>query len=176
MGESVTEGSIVEWRKKVGDYVAEGEPLVDVTTDKVDVEVPASASGVVTRIEAVEGATVAVGAVLAEIDTTPPSGAPANRQAQPVDSAPEGRPKIVTVTLPEMGESVAEGSIVEWLKHPGDYIAEGEPVVSVTTDKVDVEVPASASGVVVKMLAREGETVRVGAPLAEIDAAAPRPA
>ncbi|HZT13861.1 MAG TPA: biotin/lipoyl-containing protein, partial [Candidatus Baltobacteraceae bacterium] len=182
MGESVTEGSIVEWRKKVGEYVAEGEPLVDVTTDKVDVEVPASASGVVTRIEAAEGATVAVGSLLAEIDTsaaraqngdTPPAGAAA--PATPAPSSASHTPRIVTVTLPEMGESVTEGSIVEWLKHAGDYVTEGEPVVSVTTDKVDVEVPATASGVIASILAGEGQSVSVGAPLAEIDAAAPRP-
>ena len=85
MGESVSEGSIVEWRKKVGDWVEEGEPIVDVTTDKVDVEVPSTASGVITAIHGDEGATINVGAVLAEIDTKAekPAGAaaPAARRA-----------------------------------------------------------------------------------------------
>ncbi len=162
MGESVTEGSIVEWRKKVGDFVAEGDPLVDVTTDKVDVEVPATASGVLKQILAAEGATVGVGAVLAEIDTA----AKSNGAAQP--KARESKP--VTVTLPEMGESVTEGSIVEWQKREGDVVNEGDPIVNVTTDKVDVEVPATASGVITKIFAAEGATVAVGAPLAEIDA------
>ena len=171
MGESVTEGSIVEWRKKIGDYVTQGDPLVEVTTDKVDVEVPASASGVVTQILAGEGQTVCVGAVLAEIDTSATGNGAAS--APPVEKR---EPRIVIVALPEMGESVTEGSIVEWQKHAGDYVNEGDPIVNVTTDKVDVEVPATASGVLVKIVAAEGATVPVGAPLAEIDANASAPA
>ncbi|HET6896102.1 MAG TPA: multifunctional oxoglutarate decarboxylase/oxoglutarate dehydrogenase thiamine pyrophosphate-binding subunit/dihydrolipoyllysine-residue succinyltransferase subunit [Candidatus Baltobacteraceae bacterium] len=177
MGESVTEGSIVEWRKNVGDFVAEGDPLVDVTTDKVDVEVPATASGVIKHILVGEGATVGVGTVLAEIDTSAKSnGAAATRHAEPASQLePEPleaqrEPRIVTVALPEMGESVTEGSIVEWQKRAGDFVNEGDPIVNVTTDKVDVEVPATASGVIVKILAAEGATIAVGAPLAEIDA------
>ncbi|MGB6519146.1 MAG: lipoyl domain-containing protein, partial [Candidatus Cybelea sp.] len=76
---------------------------------------------------------------------------------------------LVSVTLPEMGESVTQGSIVEWRKRVGEYVAEGDPLVEVTTDKVDVEVPATASGVVTKILAHEGQTVAVGSALAEID-------
>src|SRR5215469_991627 len=111
MGESVTEGSIVEWRKKIGDYVAEGDTLVDVTTDKVDVEVPATASGVITQIFGGEGDPVAVGAVLAEIDTAAKSTngkASSNGASAPLDAPaakPSGPPKLVDVTLPEMGES-----------------------------------------------------------------------
>jgi 2-oxoglutarate decarboxylase len=166
MGESVTEGSIVEWRKRIGDFVNEGDPLVEVTTDKVDVEVPATASGVVKTILVAEGATVGVGTVLAEIDVAGDGAAtPAPSAAQPA-----AEPRIVTVTLPEMGESVTEGSIVEWQKREGAYVNEGDPIVNVTTDKVDVEVPATASGVITKILAPEGATVSVGAPLAQIDA------
>src|SRR5579871_46619 len=107
MGESVTEGSIVEWRKKVGDYVDQGDTLVEVTTDKVDVEVPATASGVVTQILAAEGDTVGVGAVLAEIDTTARNGASPSSPAHAAAAAPDAgaaaaapaEPKIVTVTL-----------------------------------------------------------------------------
>jgi 2-oxoglutarate dehydrogenase E1 component len=167
MGESVTEGSIVEWRKKVGDLVAEGDPLVEVTTDKVDVEVPATASGVLKQILVGEGTTVAVGAVLAEIDTAATGGNGAAAIRHP-DTHPR-EPKIITVTLPEMGESVTEGSIVEWQKREGDFVNEGDPIVNVTTDKVDVEVPATASGVITKILAKDGQTVAVGAGLAEID-------
>ncbi len=174
MGESVTEGSIVEWRKKIGEFVAEGDPLVEVTTDKVDVEVPATASGVLKQILAGEGTTVAVGAVLAEIDTTASesaSGNGARTAAAPAPpSTPSGPPNLVTVTLPEMGESVTEGSVVEWQKREGDFVNEGDPIVNVTTDKVDVEVPATASGIITKILAKDGETVAVGAGLAEIDA------
>ena len=171
MGESVTEGSIVEWRKKVGDAVHEGETLVEVTTDKVDVEVPATASGVLSAIVAAEGQTVGVGAVLAEIDTSaaPANGAPA-ATANGHFSAPSAEPKPVDVTLPEMGESVTEGSIVEFRVKPGAHVNEGDPIVEVTTDKVDVEVPAPVSGVVMELIGKEGDTIAVGARLAVIDA------
>jgi 2-oxoglutarate dehydrogenase E1 component len=172
MGESVTEGSIVEWRKRVGDFVAEGDTLVDVTTDKVDVEVPATASGVITQIYAKDGDTVAVGTALAEIDTTK-NGAATNGKQSPANgaTAPAQAPKIVEVTLPEMGESVTEGSIVEYRVKPGAFVKEGDTIVDVTTDKVDVEVPAPASGVVTQLNANPGDTVAVGAKLAEIDSA-----
>ncbi len=170
MGESVTEGSIVEFRKKVGDHVTEGDTIVEVTTDKVDVEVPATASGVIARLLVAEGQTIAVGAVIAEIDTTvsaAPNGKPA--PAAPA-AAVAGPPKIVAVTLPEMGESVTEGSIVEFRKKIGDHVAEGETVVEITTDKVDVEVPAPAAGIITKLVGQPGDTVAVGAVLAELDA------
>ena len=182
MGESVTEGSIVEWRKRVGDAVNEGDTLVDVTTDKVDVEVPATAAGVITQLFGKEGDTVAVGATLAEIDTskngngaaavTAPAAKTNGKSATvtPAPVAPKGEPKIVAVTLPEMGESVTEGSIVEFRVKPGQTVNEGDAIVDITTDKVDVEVPATASGVVTQIFGKEGDTVAVGAKLAEIDA------
>ncbi|MHB8461539.1 MAG: biotin/lipoyl-containing protein, partial [Vulcanimicrobiaceae bacterium] len=176
MGESVTQGSIVEFRKKVGDHVTEGDTIVEVTTDKVDVEVPATASGIIARLLVAEGQTISVGAVIAEIDTSgsaasaataAPNGKPAPVAAA---AAPSGPPKIVAVTLPEMGESVTEGSIVEFRKKVGDHVAEGETVVEITTDKVDVEVPAPAAGVITKLVGQPGDTVAVGAVLAELDA------
>lgn len=172
MGESVTEGSIIEWRKKVGDVVAEGDPLVDVTTDKVDVEVPATAGGVITGIFAGEGDTVAVGGKLAEIDTAAKAATPSNGSAASAvpPAKPSGPPKIVDVTLPEMGESVTEGAIVEFRVKPGDFVNEGDPVVDVTTDKVDVEVPAPASGTITELFAKPGDTVAVGGKLAALDA------
>ncbi|HVA28148.1 MAG TPA: multifunctional oxoglutarate decarboxylase/oxoglutarate dehydrogenase thiamine pyrophosphate-binding subunit/dihydrolipoyllysine-residue succinyltransferase subunit [Candidatus Baltobacteraceae bacterium] len=172
MGESVTEGSIVEWRKKAGDVVAEGDTLVDVTTDKVDVEVPATASGVIAQTFGGEGDTVAVGMVLAEIDTSKAAAANGKAAASNGSSkatAASGPPKLVDVTLPEMGESVTEGSIVEFRVKPGQYVNEGDTIVEVTTDKVDVEVPAPVSGTVATLLVRAGDTVAVGAKLAEID-------
>jgi multifunctional 2-oxoglutarate metabolism enzyme len=165
MGESVTEGSIVEWRKRVGDAVNEGDALVDVTTDKVDVEVPATAAGVITQLFGKEGDTVAVGATLAEIDTAANAARLTNGKTA---QAPEK--KIVAVTLPEMGESVTEGSIVEFRVKPGQSVNEGDAIVDVTTDKVDVEVPATASGVVTQLFGKAGDTIAVGAKLAEIDA------
>ncbi len=180
MGESVTEGSIVEWRKRVGDFVAEGDPLVDVTTDKVDVEVPATASGVITNTFGGEGDTIGVGTVLAEIDTskagTPTNGkaaAPSNGATAPAPPAapvPAGSPKLIDVTLPDMGESVTEGTIVEFRVKAGDFVNEGDTIVEVTTDKVDVEVPAPASGTVTQLNVKDGDTVAVGARLAQIDA------
>ena len=194
MGESVTEGSIVEWRVKPGDWIDEGATLVDVTTDKVDVEVPAPASGVVARLGAEEGATVAVGAILAEIDTdaAKPNGAATPATAPPgvatharadegvaaiapgANDAPR-TPAILRVPLPEMGESVTEGSIVAWRVKPGDWIEAGATLVDVTTDKVDVEVPAPESGVVANLGAAEGATLAVGAVLVEIDTNGRRP-
>ena len=179
MGESVTEGSIVEWRKRVGDAVVEGDTLVDVTTDKVDVEVPATAAGVITQLFGKEGDTVAVGATLAEIDTAlSVKGEPLPSKATAADAArltngkaaQASEKKIVAVTLPEMGESVTEGSIVEFRVKPGQSVSEGDTIVDVTTDKVDVEVPATASGVVTQLFGKAGDTVAVGAKLAEIDA------
>ncbi len=178
MGESVAEGSIVEWLKRVGDAVSEGEELVEVTTDKVDVRVPSTTSGVITAILAPEGETVAVGAPLVEIDTaTPSNGAPPPAPAaQAAALAAPHDPKVVTVAMPEMGESVTEGSIVEWQKREGDFVKEGDGLVNVSTDKVDAEIPAPSAGVVVKILAAEGDTVAVGAPLVEIDVAGAAPA
>ncbi|HEY1429331.1 MAG TPA: biotin/lipoyl-containing protein, partial [Candidatus Tumulicola sp.] len=174
MGESVAEGSIVEWRKRVGDFVAEGDALVDVTTDKVDVEVPATASGVIAQILAAAGDTVAVGAVLAEIDTSRSNGHAAGAAsngapAAAVDSVP------VVVTLPEMGESVTEGSVVEVRRAVGDWVEEGDVLIEVTTDKVDVEVPAPSAGRVVRIDVKAGDTVSVGAALLELDAGGAAP-
>jgi 2-oxoglutarate decarboxylase len=195
MGESVTEGSIVEWRKKVGQWVDEGEIIADVTTDKVDVEVPSTAAGVITALHGAEGDTIEVGAVLVEIDTkaakpaagesapaAPSSTAPVVAVAPPAEkngaangSRPAGE-ALVSVTLPEMGESVTEGSIVEWRKKVGEWVAEGDTLVDVTTDKVDVEVPSTAAGVITAIHGAEGDTIAVGAVLVEIDTTAANPA
>jgi 2-oxoglutarate dehydrogenase E1 component len=170
MGESVTEGSIIEWRKKVGDVVAEGDTLVEVTTDKVDVEVPATAGGVISKILAAAGDTVPVGAALAEIDTAAMPAEPAPAAAAAVAPVPSGAPKLMDVTLPEMGESVTEGAVVEFRVKPGSFVNEGDPIVDITTDKVDVEVPAPSSGVITQIYAKAGETVLVGGKLAQLDA------
>ncbi|MFY9720071.1 MAG: biotin/lipoyl-containing protein, partial [Candidatus Cybelea sp.] len=106
MGESVTEGSIVEWRKHVGDFVAEGDPLVEVTTDKVDVEVPATASGVVTQIAAREGETVTIGGLLAQIDTSQGNGAAAG-PVSAGNGAPAPAPRPQAVAPPRPGELLA---------------------------------------------------------------------
>src|SRR5215468_27007 len=114
MGDSVSEGSILEWHKQEGDEVSEDETLVEISTDKVDAEVPAPISGTVVKIHASEGDTVHVGAVLAEI-------APTNGAA-PVEAPPEEEPAgeetLLDIVMPAMGESVAEGTILEWAKQP----------------------------------------------------------
>ncbi|HUY25415.1 MAG TPA: multifunctional oxoglutarate decarboxylase/oxoglutarate dehydrogenase thiamine pyrophosphate-binding subunit/dihydrolipoyllysine-residue succinyltransferase subunit, partial [Candidatus Saccharimonadales bacterium] len=182
MGESVTEGVVGNWRKRVGDQVAAGETLVEVQTDKIDAEVPAPESGTLSRILAEEGQTVAVGAGLAEIEL----GKPNNGQA-PLPPAPElppaeaeetppqavapsltADPEVIPVPLPALGESVTEGVVGSWLKQVGDQISVGETLVEIQTDKVDAEVPSPATGVVTEILVQEGETVAAGTILALI--------
>jgi len=169
MGDSVSEGTILEWRKQEGDQVTEDETLVEISTDKVDAEVPAPVTGTVVKLHAAEGDTVKVGAVLAEIAAEASAGgeaagrdrgeAPAAEEAPPTEE-PEG--EAVEITMPAMGESVSEGVILEWAKQPGDAVEADETIVEISTDKVDAEVPAPASGVMEEILANPGDTVTVG--------------
>ncbi|MBA2567056.1 MAG: hypothetical protein H0V08_04610, partial [Thermoleophilaceae bacterium] len=177
MGESVTEGTILEWLKQVGDEVARDEGLVEVSTDKVDTEVPAPATGTLTKIVVQPDETVPVGTVLGEIETGGDGGGPVaagnggapetpdreSRATAPDDgaataeaaaqtgagagSAADTDADVVELEMPQMGESVSEGTILEWLKQVGDEGARDEAVVEVSTDKVDTEVPAPATGV-----------------------------
>ncbi len=184
MGESVTEGTVAKWLKQVGDPVHQGEGLVEVTTDKVDAEVPAPASGRLRKILANPGETVPVGAPLAELEvgaeaeapTATPKPQPALevKKVEPVAATIDVVPtaKTLTVSLPEMGESVTEGTIARWLKQVGDSVHEGEGLVEVSTDKVDAEIPSPASGRLLKILAKAGETVPVGAAVAEVEVGA----
>ncbi len=192
MGESVTEGTVLEWHKQEGEYVEEGETVVEVSTDKVDAEVPAPASGTIAKILKGEDETVQVGEALAELDPsgTPSESAGASENGAPTaeEPAPEPAPEApaesaptdgapaatagdaVTLVMPEMGESVTEGVVLEWHKQEGDAVEEGETLVEVSTDKVDAEVPAPASGTLTKILTQPDETVQVGEGLAEISA------
>ena len=160
MGDSVSEGTVLEWRKQEGDQVSEDETLVEISTDKVDAEVPAPATGTVVKLHAAEGDTVHVGAVLAEIATNGAAPAAAPKEEAPAAEAPEG--EAVEITMPAMGESVSEGVILEWAKQPGDAVEVDETIVEISTDKVDAEVPAPASGVMEEILAEPGDTVTVG--------------
>jgi len=172
MGESVTEATLATWRKVPGDRVEAGEVLAEVTSDKVDVEIPALASGFLARILVQPGQTVPVGTVLAELTTGPPADGAARAETAtpaPAVPAPDRVRELVTVGLPEMGESVTEGTVARWLKKAGDLVAAGEVLADITTDKVDVEVPAPAAGRLVRILADAGRTVAVGAALAEIE-------
>ncbi|MGA1215013.1 MAG: 2-oxoglutarate dehydrogenase, E2 component, dihydrolipoamide succinyltransferase [Candidatus Nanopelagicales bacterium] len=180
LGESVTEGTVTRWLKKVGDTVAADEPLVEVSTDKVDTEIPAPASGVILAIRVPEDATVEVGAELAVIgDASESAAAPAAPTpapaepapvvaAAPAAAAPTGGAGTTSVVLPPLGESVTEGTVTRWLKKVGDTVAADEPLVEVSTDKVDTEIPAPAGGIVLAIRVPEDSTVAVGAELAVI--------
>ena len=231
LGESVTEGTVSRWLKQVGDTVEADEPLLEVSTDKVDTEIPSPASGVLLEIKAQEDETVEVGAVLAVIgepseaegggtpateapseqaaetppeDAAPPQAeeaaapqaeetapqeaeavteepAPAQEPEQPDDSRetePEpaatpsgggdGSAGATQVSLPELGESVTEGTVSRWLKQVGDSVQADEPLLEVSTDKVDTEIPSPASGTLLEIRVQEDETVGVGAVLAVI--------
>src|SRR3954469_17447534 len=158
MGDSVSEGTILEWHKQEGDHISEDETVVEISTDKVDAEVPAPASGTIVKVHAAEGDTVNVGAVLAEISTN--GGTPAEAPADAAEEEAQG--EAVEITMPAMGESVSEGVILEWAKQPGDGVEADETIVEISTDKVDAEVPAPASGVMEEILANPGDTVTVG--------------
>src|SRR3954453_11035079 len=171
MGDSVSEGSILEWHKQEGDEISEDETLVEISTDKVDAEGPAPVSGTVVKIHAAEGDTVGVGSVLAEIAPTNGSGpaitADDELEADASDDAP-GEATVIEIEMPAMGESVSEGTILEWAKQPGDSVAGDETIVEISTDKVDAEVPAPTSGTLTEVLADAGDTVTVGQVIARM--------
>ena len=192
LGESVTEGTVTTWLKSVGDTVALDEPLVEVSTDKVDSEVPSPVAGVLLQILVPEDETVEVGTQLALIGdaSEAPQDAPAPAQesapapapapeaapapAAPAAPAPASAPVSGTeVIMPALGESVTEGTVTTWLKSVGDAVETDEPLVEVSTDKVDSEVPAPASGFLAEIRVPEDETVEVGTVLAVITAQAP---
>jgi 2-oxoglutarate dehydrogenase E2 component (dihydrolipoamide succinyltransferase) len=244
LGESVTEGTVSRWLKQVGDTVEADEPLLEVSTDKVDTEIPSPASGVLLEIKAQEDETVEVGAVLAVIgeaseaegggsapepngaESAPgtPSAEEAPREGTAEEAAPAAEPSpaeepegqqpevqqpespaataepapdgeapsggasgsdgATEVTLPELGESVTEGTVSRWLKQIGESVKTDEPLLEVSTDKVDTEIPSPAAGTLLEIRVQEDETVEVGAVLAVIGEAgaaspaqdAPRPA
>jgi pyruvate dehydrogenase E2 component (dihydrolipoamide acetyltransferase) len=240
LGESVTEGTVSRWLKQVGDTVAEDEPLLEVSTDKVDTEIPSPAAGVLLEIKAAEDETVEVGAVLAvigdadeapsgdggqqgsdqgseapagsdssaadaEIEAedptptsggTPDSGAGANasrpddvvadaaRETGASDSSGAssgsggsgGAAQGTEVRLPALGESVTEGTVSRWLKQVGDSVAADEPLLEVSTDKVDTEIPSPAAGTLLEIRVNEDESVEVGAVLAVVGDASAAPA
>ena len=199
LGESVTEGTVTRWLKKVGDTVQEDEGLLEISTDKVDTEIPSPVSGVIEEILVQEDETVEVGAILAKIgdgsgapsSDAPSEQAPAEEAAAPAAEAPaaeapaEPAPQqdapaapaasgdAKDVVLPELGESVTEGTVTRWLKQVGDDVAVDEPLLEISTDKVDTEIPAPFAGTLVEILVQEDETVEVGSALARIGSGAP---
>ena len=167
MGESVTEGTVLGWLKQVGDRVEADEPLVEISTDKVDAEVPAPVSGTLVNIAAEADETVQVGSVLGEIEPDGDGAAPAAP-----DGAPAGGGEVVDVAFPEMGDSVAEGTVLEWRVKVGDAVAVDDPLVEISTDKVDAEVPSPVAGTIEEILVQADETVAVGSVLCRIAAGA----
>ncbi|MEI4472489.1 2-oxoglutarate dehydrogenase complex dihydrolipoyllysine-residue succinyltransferase [Frigidibacter sp. MR17.24] len=176
LGESVSEATIATWFKKVGDSVAQDEMLCELETDKVTVEVPAPASGVLAEIVAAEGETVGVNALLAQIaeagnagpeETKPKESAKAPEAAAPA-SAGTNEGTMTDVMVPTLGESVTEATVATWFKKVGDTVAQDEMLCELETDKVSVEVPAPAAGVLTEILAPEGATVDAKAKLAVI--------
>ncbi|MFJ3595154.1 2-oxoglutarate dehydrogenase, E2 component, dihydrolipoamide succinyltransferase [Streptomyces sp. NPDC090126] len=199
LGESVTEGTVTRWLKAEGERVEADEPLLEVSTDKVDTEIPAPASGVLSSIKVAEDETVEVGAELAVIDDgsgapaeaaapaaeeAPAAEAPAPAAEEPAAPAPQaeapaasgGSAEGTDVTLPALGESVTEGTVTRWLKEVGEEVAEDEPLLEVSTDKVDTEIPAPVAGVLLEIVVGEDETAEVGAKLAVIGAPGAAPA
>jgi 2-oxoglutarate decarboxylase len=200
MGDSVAEGTVLEWHKQEGDSIAVDETLVEISTDKVDAEVPSPVAGTVVKILAAEGDTVTVGSVLAEISTdgdgpaasnggngtgvgnggsAPPAAvgpvsgesppatkaeevAGAAQEAEGLAEAEASSGETVEIVTPTGGESVTEGTILEWSVKDGDTAADGDTVVEISTDKVDMELPAPVAGTITEILAEEGETVSVG--------------
>ena len=179
LGESVTEGVVVEWRIAEGDSVRAGDTLLDVTTDKVDVEVPSPASGRLVRIVAQAGDAVEVGALLAELSTdgggpngggapaAPAAEAPAPGGDGAAAAPPAATGETVDIVLPDM-ESVTEGVVVEWRAAVGDAVTAEQTVVEVSTDKVDLEVPAPAAGTLAEIVVEAGGSFSVGQPLGRI--------
>ncbi len=211
LGESVTEGTVTRWLKQVGDTIAIDEPLLEVSTDKVDTEIPSPVAGTLIEIRANEDDTVEIGAVLAVVgeageapagdapaaeapagdapaaeapaEEAPAAEAPATPAAPETPSAPEapaapaaesgGAASGTAVTLPALGESVTEGTVTRWLKQVGDDVAVDEPLLEVSTDKVDTEIPSPVAGTLLEIKAAEDETVEIGAELAIIGSGSP---
>ena len=182
MGESVTEGTVLGWLKQVGDRVEADEPLVEISTDKVDAEVPAPVSGTLVNIAAEADETVQVGSVLGEIEPDGDGAAPAAPDEAPAageaaapaagDGAPAAGGEVVDVAFPEMGDSVAEGTVLEWRVKPGDAVAADDPLVEISTDKVDAELPSPVAGTIAEILVGADETVAVGSVLCRIEVGA----
>jgi len=201
LGESVTEGTVTRWLKKEGDQIAIDEPLLEVSTDKVDTEIPSPVAGVLQKIVVPVDSTVAVGAQLAVIAESGAAAKPAAQTPAPVatpapvpvvqapvvqtpaPAAPVAQAPIAAATagativaMPALGESVTEGTVTRWLKKVGDAVAADEALLEVSTDKVDTEIPSPVSGTVLSIDVPVDSTVAVGARLASIGVSGSTPA
>jgi pyruvate dehydrogenase E2 component (dihydrolipoamide acetyltransferase) len=220
MGESIFEGTITKWLKKAGDRVEKDEPLFEISTDKVDAEIPSPVAGVLSEIKIAEGETVQINTVVAVVaesgsaaapaapakatpakTSAPAEKAPAAPEAQaaakPAAAAKSARPAATQdqadgattdaaasgkapaaptggtdVVMPQMGESIFEGTITKWLKQPGDRVEKDEPLFEISTDKVDAEIPSPVAGVLSEIKVAEGATVQINTVVAVIGGAA----
>ncbi len=198
MGESITEGTLTKWLKKPGDAVERDEPLFEISTDKVDAEIPSPAAGVMGEIRTPEGSTVQINTVVCVIaeagaapkpaaapqdlkldSATPAAEATAAEEAAIPRPEPEAAPAEAAgteVPMPQMGESITEGTVTKWLKNVGDTVARDEPLFEISTDKVDAEIPSPVAGKLTEIRAKEGATVQVNSIVAVIGGGAPAPA
>jgi 2-oxoglutarate dehydrogenase E2 component (dihydrolipoamide succinyltransferase) len=201
MGESITEGTLTKWLKKPGDSVERDEPLFEISTDKVDAEIPSPAAGTLEEIKIAEGATVQINTVVCTIaeagSTSNGAGGKAAPAAAPVDetaaapAADTATPAAVDtpaanetapagpgteVLMPQMGESITEGTITKWLKKVGDTVQRDEPIFEISTDKVDAEIPSPVAGTLTEIKIPEGSTVQINTVVAVIGGGAARPA
>jgi 2-oxoglutarate dehydrogenase E2 component (dihydrolipoamide succinyltransferase) len=213
MGESITEGTITKWLKQVGEKIGRDEPLLEISTDKVDAEIPSPAAGVLLEIRSQEGDTVEVNhviAVIGEAGAPAPSApveTPVEKPAEAAAPAGNGTPHVpqadgtptakttpepeeeakaetptaapvtpaatggaTEIVMPQMGESITEGTITKWLKAVGDKVERDEPLFEISTDKVDAEIPSPVAGTLLEIKNQEGETVEVGTVVAFIGA------
>ncbi|MCW8811354.1 MAG: 2-oxoglutarate dehydrogenase, partial [Ignavibacteriaceae bacterium] len=182
MGESVNEGTIIKWHKKVGDPVKQDEIIFEISTDKVDTEIPSPAEGVLKEIKYKEGDTVEVGTVVAIIDgnggietadkveSNKEEKSSDKKPVEEVESSVESKvsepandsSEVVNIEMPKMGESVMEGTIIKWFKKVGDKVSKDETIFEISTDKVDTEIPSPVDGTFAEILIGEQETVSVG--------------
>jgi pyruvate dehydrogenase E2 component (dihydrolipoamide acetyltransferase) len=186
MGESIFEGTITKWLKKPGDTVQRDEPLFEISTDKVDAEIPSPASGILTEVKIAEGNTVQINTVVgvigdadgqaaaaAAVETPAKTVDPASASNSPAPAAPPASAASATdVIMPQMGESIFEGTITKWLKKPGDTVQQDEPLFEISTDKVDAEIPSPAAGVLSEIKVEAGSTVKINTVVATIGGAA----
>src|ERR1700678_650491 len=199
MGESITEGTITKWLKKPGDAIQRDEPLFEISTDKVDAEIPSPSAGTLKEIKIAEGATVQINTVVATIDEAGSTSAPAASSTAKAETAATPAADTVTpaavdtpsaaqgnapaaapaaagpgteVLMPQMGESITEGTITKWLKKVGNTVQRDEPIFEISTDKVDAEIPSPVAGTLSEIKVAEGATVTINTVVAVIGGAA----
>ncbi len=177
MGESITEGTIIKWHKKKGEAVKKDDIIYEISTDKVDTEIPSPEDGILADIKVFEQETVVVGTVVAVIETIGNSAEGETLESTPSEPEPikieapsttQVGGELIDVPMPKMGESIMEGTIIKWHKQVGDKILRDEIIFEISTDKVDTEVPSPIDGVMAEILYKENDTVNVGVAVARI--------